>query len=212
MPAADVVFRVIQRHDYVPCRRGPRQEVETLKDESQLRRPHQCPLVGRDMAHVLTVEPIVTGSRPVEAAEDVHQGRFAGSRGADQGHHFAAGNGERDAPENRDVEFAQVIGLGNAFKPDQFHRALPSIGASLQEPDNLKESKRSRPPASAHPRVGPPTAAGAHRPRDALVEGGAGDGGKSARRVLASFHHSGKRSPRQHERRMKSGRTWRVGT
>ena len=73
------------------CRaRGPRQEVEALEDEAQLGRPHQGPLVGRELAHLLAVEPEFAGTGPVEAAEDVHQRRLAGAGGPHQRHHFAA--------------------------------------------------------------------------------------------------------------------------
>ena len=58
---------------------------------------------------------------PVEAAQDVHQRGLAGAGGAHQRHHLAAIDRERDALEHRDVDLAQVIGLGDVFQPDEFH-------------------------------------------------------------------------------------------
>ena len=64
--------RIIQRHDDVLQGRGPCQEIEALKDKPQLLRPHQRPLVGRQAADVLTVEPILARGRMIEAPQDVH--------------------------------------------------------------------------------------------------------------------------------------------
>ena len=76
---------------------------------------------GVRSAHLLAVEPVLARAGPVEAAEDVHQRGLAGARGAHQRDHLAAGDGQRDALEHRDVDFAQVIGLGDVFEPNQFH-------------------------------------------------------------------------------------------
>ena len=91
------------------------------KTKPSLLRPHQRPLVRREAAHLLAVEPILARSRMVEAAEDVHQRGLAGARGAHQRHHLAAVDRERDAAQHRDVDFAQVIGLVDVFESDQFH-------------------------------------------------------------------------------------------
>ena len=74
--------RVIQGHDYVLHRRGAREKIEVLENESQLRRPYQRSLVRRQAAHLLAVEPIATRAWPVQAAKDIHQRGLAGTRSA----------------------------------------------------------------------------------------------------------------------------------
>ncbi len=91
------VRRVVQRHHDVLQRRGARQEVEALEDEAQLLGPHQRPLVRRQAAHLLAVEPELAGAGPVEAAQDVHQRGLARAGGPHQGHHFAPVDRERHA-------------------------------------------------------------------------------------------------------------------
>ena len=115
---------IVQRHDDVLERRGPREEIETLKDEAELFRPHQRPLVRRKSAHFLAVEPILARGRMVQAAEDVHQGGLAGARSAHQRHHLASADGERDAAQHRDFHFAQVVRLVDVFKSNEFHGSV----------------------------------------------------------------------------------------
>ena len=110
---------VVQRHQDVVQGRRSRQQVEALEDEAQFRRPHQGPLVGREAAHLLAVEPELARTWPVEAAQDVHERRLAGARGPHQGHHFAAGNGQGNALEHGHVHFAKVVGLGDVFQADE---------------------------------------------------------------------------------------------
>ena len=87
------------------------------------------PLVRRQLAHLLAVEPELARGGPVEAAEDVHQRGLAGAGGAHQRHHLARLDRQRDAVEHRDVDFAQVIGLRDVFQPDEFHgtSSLPPL-------------------------------------------------------------------------------------
>ena len=47
-----------------------RQQIEALEDEAQLGRADQRPLIGRELAHLLAVEPVFAGTGAVEAAED----------------------------------------------------------------------------------------------------------------------------------------------
>ncbi len=113
--------RVIQRHEHVVDRGGPRQQVEALKDEPELGRAHQRPLVRRQAAHVLAVEPILARGGPIEAAQDVHERAFAGPRSAHQGDHLAALDRYRHALQHGDVDLAHVVGLGNVLDAKQFH-------------------------------------------------------------------------------------------
>ncbi len=49
---------VVERHDDVADRRRPRQKVEALEHEAELRRPDEGPLVRREVADLLAVEPV----------------------------------------------------------------------------------------------------------------------------------------------------------
>ena len=121
---------VVQRHQDVLQGRGSRQQVEALEDETQFCRPHQGPLVGREAAHLLAVEPELAGTRPVEAAQDVHERGLAGTGGPHQGHHFAAGNGKGNAFEHGHVHFAEVVGLGDVFEPNKLAGTYGLLDAS----------------------------------------------------------------------------------
>src|SRR5438552_4124514 len=61
-------------------RRGARQQIETLKDESDFLVPDRGELVLRHARDVLSVEEILAGRRLVEAPDDMHERRFPGSR------------------------------------------------------------------------------------------------------------------------------------
>src|SRR2546425_10957429 len=74
-------LRVEQRQFHVleGCR--PRQEVEALKNESNLLVADRGQLIVRQTGDVAAVQLIGAGGRTIEAAEDMHQGRLARSRG-----------------------------------------------------------------------------------------------------------------------------------
>ena len=137
---ARVARGVGQGHEHVLGGRRPRQQIEVLENESQFRRPHQGPLIGRQIAHFLAVEPVAAGTRPVEAAENVHERCLAGARHAHQRHHLAAGDAQGNAAENRDVNCAQMIRLRDVFQAKQFHgqSALPRA-RSIKPVNDAKE-------------------------------------------------------------------------
>lgn len=53
------------------------EEVEALEDKPELFIAKLGELISRELANVLTAEPIETSRGAIEAAENVHQGRFA---------------------------------------------------------------------------------------------------------------------------------------
>src|SRR5262249_50107823 len=58
---------------------------------------------------------------PVEAPEDVHEGRLARSGYSHERDDLAARDRERDPLEHRDVDLAQMVGLVEVLDPDQVH-------------------------------------------------------------------------------------------
>ena len=110
---------VVQRHEHVVEGRGAGQQVETLEHESEFAGAHQGPFIRREAAHFLAVEPKAARAWAVEAAENIHQGGFAGARSAHQGDHFAAVDAEGNVFQDRHIDFAEVVGFGDIFEVDQ---------------------------------------------------------------------------------------------
>src|SRR5437870_5460446 len=74
-----------------------------------------------DMMSLPAVESrllVGSGGRGVEAADQIHQGRFAGARRSDDGHHLAAVNFEIDPFQRLDLDLAGVVGLANVAHAD----------------------------------------------------------------------------------------------
>src|ERR1700733_6354654 len=93
---------------------GTRQQIEGLKHEADAPPPDagQCGLI--QLRNVDALQQVLPAARPVEAAENVHQRRFAGSRGAHDGNELAAVDRQRDAPQCVHLGIAQLIDLGRA--------------------------------------------------------------------------------------------------
>ena len=61
-------------------RRGAGQQVEPLKYKADLLVANHGQLVARQLGHVGAVQEVLAAGRVIEAAENVHEGRFAGAR------------------------------------------------------------------------------------------------------------------------------------
>src|ERR1700731_4180961 len=84
-----LALAVEQRQLHIFERRGARQQVEPLKDESDLLVAHQRYLVVAESRDVLAIEQVLSAGWLIEAAQNVHQSGFAGARGTDHGYKFA---------------------------------------------------------------------------------------------------------------------------
>ena len=80
-------------------RRGPRQQIEALKHETDLACSGRAPARLVTTATRPAVEQIAAGRRPVQAAEDVHERRLPRSRRADDADEFAGFDIERHAAQ-----------------------------------------------------------------------------------------------------------------
>src|SRR5438445_788912 len=76
-------------------RRRPGQQVELLEHEPDLRVADSRQLVLREPADVDAVEQVVPRRRRVEAAEEIHERRFARSRRSHDGDELAGADGQR---------------------------------------------------------------------------------------------------------------------
>ena len=54
--------------------------------------------VDRQLRNILAIEPVLAGSRPVEAAQDVHQRALARAGSTHEGDQLAPGNGQAILP------------------------------------------------------------------------------------------------------------------
>ena len=114
-------LRVEERELDVLERRRAGEQVEPLKDESNLFVANRRQLIVREARHVAAVQPIRAGRRAIEAAEDVHQRRLPRSRRSDDRDELAARDVERDATQRMDRDVADLIDLGEVLACDQWH-------------------------------------------------------------------------------------------
>ena len=64
------------------------QQVIALEDEAEVVAAQPCQGEGIQGRGILAAKQILAAARAIEAAQQVHQGRFAGAGGADDGHHL----------------------------------------------------------------------------------------------------------------------------
>ena len=122
---------VEQRQFDVVERRGARQQVEALEDEPDLAVAHDRELVLRHARDVLAVEDVAAARRPIEAPEDVHQRRLAGSGRAGDRDELAGLDVEVRAAQRAHGDLADVVGLDEIS--DGNNRALISYSVPLQD-------------------------------------------------------------------------------
>ncbi len=114
-PGAILAFavpcRIEQRQLDVLQRTGARKQVEVLKDEADLAAAHQCQLFLGQRRDIDVLKVVASAGRAIEAAKDVHQGRFAGSRRSHDRDELAALDREADAVERAHLDLAQLVDL-----------------------------------------------------------------------------------------------------
>lgn len=139
---------VDRRHLDVFLGRGGGDQVIALEHEAECLAAQPGLLVAVQFGDVVAGEVVAAGAGPVEAAEDVHQGRLAGAGGADDGDELAGVDRQRYALEYLDFRSAiAAVALADVAQFDQgdglrgvFHQlSLPS-GAAIN-----RRSPSSRP-------------------------------------------------------------------
>src|SRR6266571_5227791 len=93
-PAWKMPMDVEHRQFDVLERRSSGQQIETLKNKTNLLVPNIGQLVAVELGDVGAVQPITPLSGPIQAADDVHESGFARTTGAHDGDKLAAGHFE----------------------------------------------------------------------------------------------------------------------
>ena len=129
LPLRRRVAGVNQRQlDVGECGRA-REQIERLKDKTDLAIADIGQLVVDHRRHVSPGELVATGRGRIEAAQHVHEGRLAGTRGSHDGEVFVAVDLHRDAAQRVDRLVAHLVELGDARDVDH-ERAGGASGAA----------------------------------------------------------------------------------
>ena len=128
---------VEQRQLDVLDRRRPRQQVEPLKHEADLAVADLREFVVVQPRDVAVLEPVLARGRTIEAAEDVHERRLAGSRRSDDRHELSFFDVERDAAQRADGNVADLVGLDQLADPEQRHQLVALAVGGLFLPAKL---------------------------------------------------------------------------
>lgn len=99
-------------------RGGAREQVKTLKNETELVIANVGELIALKFGNVDAIEEKSAAGRAIEAAEDVHEGRFAGSARAHEGDEFPRSNLERNAADGVHFDFTGLVSLVDVFQPN----------------------------------------------------------------------------------------------
>ena len=88
-------------------------------------------LILRHLRHVLAVEDVLAGRRPIQTAQDVHQRRLAGAGRPGHGQELAGLHFERHAAQRADLDFADDVRLDEVSDRDDRRQssALTRISA-----------------------------------------------------------------------------------
>ena len=106
---------------HVAQRIGARQQVERLENKADFLVPDPRKLVVVYLTDVDAVQFVSAGSRRVQATDEIHQGRFARTGRAHDGHVFAAANFQGNLAQGVDGLRAHLVTAGNTLKSDQAH-------------------------------------------------------------------------------------------
>ena len=90
---------------------GARQQVEVLEHEADLAVAQFGELVGVQLSDIAPLQDVAAAVGYVQAAEDVHQGRLAGTRWPHDRDELAGLHGQVDAAQGVHVDAVQRVGL-----------------------------------------------------------------------------------------------------
>ena len=130
-----------------------------LEDEAEFLAAQARKLVRIEFRNVVACEEIASACRPIEAAQNVHQRRFAGARLAHDRHELAGINIERDAAQRLHLHFAARRHEGPAHIVQRKQRRACAGGR--ESLGLLVQCKPPKPPMPGGRLVVPVRAAGA---------------------------------------------------
>src|SRR5205814_680569 len=107
------------------------EQVEALKDEADFAVANVGQHGAVQATDVLTIEPVRARRRPVQAADEVHQGRFARAARSDDGDEFAALHGQGYAAQGGDANRSVIVLLLTVLQfEDVWH--YPAVGPFIR--------------------------------------------------------------------------------
>src|ERR1700682_3663466 len=98
-----------QRQLHIFTRGSAREQIETLKNKSDLAVANVGELVSIQTGNVGAIEKVTPGRRAVETTENIHEGRFAGTARAHKRDKFTLADFERDPTHGAHFHFTRVI-------------------------------------------------------------------------------------------------------
>jgi hypothetical protein len=98
-----------------------------LKYESNLLVPNFGELVAIKSFHRNSVEPVPSGSGPIQTSKEIHKCGFARAGNSHDGHERTAFHRERDTLQRMDGDFAQPISLGQVSRFDELRHGISYI-------------------------------------------------------------------------------------
>src|SRR5688500_12032057 len=122
---------------------GSRHQIVALEDEADLAVAHASELILAQSRDRLTIERIRAGGWKVQAPENVHQRRFAGTRRPDQRHIFVARDLQIDVGERDELGAAHLIRLADAAQLDHARYFFAARSAVTLMPTFSPSSRNS---------------------------------------------------------------------
>jgi len=130
------------RHLDVALRRQVGQQVIALENEAEVFAAQFGQFVRVQLAGAAAVHAVVAAGGAVQAAQDVHQGRLARARRADDGHHFPGLDGQVDVLEHGDG----LLARGKlAADPGQRNKRSGHLSVLRRPPARRRPTPRVRP-------------------------------------------------------------------
>jgi len=107
--------------DIFECGRA-REEIETLKNETELFVAKVGEFVAVELRNIDSVEQVNAAGRPVETAKRIHEGRFSRAARAHDRHEFTAMKFDGHSTHGVNLHFAGVVDFMDVFKLNDRHR------------------------------------------------------------------------------------------
>ena len=112
IPPASGILRIPQGQFYVRKRTLARQQIKALEHKSDFLIANLGQLVIFKVRDALPIQDVLAGGWPVQAADNVHQGRLARSRGSHDRDHFASLNFKREPAQGMYLYISHLIDFG----------------------------------------------------------------------------------------------------
>jgi len=130
---------VDERQFHVLLGRRPGEEVEGLEDEADLAVPDGGEFVAGEGRDVTAFDEVGARGRPVEAADDVHEGRLAGAGRAHDAEELTRADAQIDTPQGRHRKAGFPVEFADPRELEQgLHRPPPDSLPGLCCPGGAK--------------------------------------------------------------------------